>query len=146
MIVIFFFLTCFFTFLFWPYLWDNPTNLINSLNAANKIANPDAERIAVPPAKVEENPLDVGYGQGQVDPGLAEATGQTSKIIPGTSETFAGTTPDAPGPNLFDRITGSVGEAIFPGFTDDAGKFSFGKALRTIGAATTIREIVNISF
>ena len=94
-----------------------------------------------PATQTIENPLDVGYGQGQVDPGLAEATGQTSKIIPGTSETFAGTTPDAPGPNLFDRITGSVGEAIFPGFTDDAGEFSFGKALRTVGAATTISAL-----
>ena len=36
MIVIFFFLTCFFTFLFWPYLWDNPTNLINSLKTMSK--------------------------------------------------------------------------------------------------------------
>jgi len=90
-----------------------------------------------------DNPL-VGSGEGQITPTMADAAGIDQKIAGAptmTSETFAGTTPDAPGPNLFDRITGSVGEAIFPGFTDDAGEFSFGKALRTVGAATTISAL-----
>ena len=57
---------------------EQTINLINSLNAANKIANPDAERIAVPPAKVEENPLDVGKNQNAVKrmfgtPGMDQA-------------------------------------------------------------------------
>ena len=90
-----------------------------------------------------DNPL-VGSGEGQITPTMADAAGIDQKIAGAptmTSETFAGGTPDAPGPNLFDRITGSVGEAIFPGFTDDAGEFSFGKALRTVGAATTISAL-----
>jgi len=38
---------------------------------------------------------------------------------------------------FFDKATQSIGDAIFPGFYD-GDEFSFGKALRTIGAATTI--------
>ena len=93
------------------------------------------------PTKVD-NPL-IGSGEGQVSPTMADAAGIDQKIAGAptmTSETFAGTTPDAPGPGFFDRITGSVGEAIFPGFYD-GDKFSFGKALRTVGAATTISAL-----
>ena len=36
LIIVFVFLTFFFTFLFWPYLWDNPANLINSLKSMSK--------------------------------------------------------------------------------------------------------------
>ena len=39
--------------------------------------------------------------------------------------------------SFLDEATQSIGDAIFPGFYD-GDEFSFGKALRTIGAATTI--------
>ncbi len=42
---------------------EQTINLINALNAANAIVNPSADRIPVPPAKEEVNPLDVNTNQ-----------------------------------------------------------------------------------
>ena len=42
---------------------------------------------------------------------------------------------------FLDQATQSVGETLFPGFTDDAGDFSFGKALTTIGSVTTLSAL-----
>ncbi len=42
---------------------EETIKLINALNAANAIVNPSADRIPVPPAKEEVNPLDVNTNQ-----------------------------------------------------------------------------------
>tara|TARA_B100001057_G_scaffold191463_1_gene192408 strand:+ start:2858 stop:5080 length:2223 start_codon:yes stop_codon:yes gene_type:complete len=42
---------------------EETIKLINALNAANAIVNPSADRIPVPPAKSEVNPLDVNTNQ-----------------------------------------------------------------------------------
>jgi len=103
-----------------------------------------------PELKVDESIS--GFGEGQVDPALAQAAGYTEPLpvdqsgVGGTSPFTKTTSPITKEPSIFDRITGSVGETIFPGFTSvdpDTGKnvFNFGNALRTVGAATTISAL-----
>ena len=47
--------------------------------------------------------------------------------------------------NKIDEFTQGLGESMFPGFTDEDGKFDFTKALTTIGMTTTLSQMLPLA-
>jgi len=78
---------------------------------------------------------------------VANVTSTNPKTFEEITPEYLDELQDTPSKNVFergvgklDKLTQSIGDAIFPGFYD-GDEFSFGKALRTIGAATTISAL-----
>ena len=75
---------------------------------------------------------------------IANVTSTNPKTFEEITPEYLDELQDTPSKNMFergvgklDKLTQSIGDVVFPGFYD-GDEFSFGKALRTIGAATTI--------